>query len=305
MEGILLIDKAGKRQYVKSQILDFTKISSLNNVVRQKIIRYLAKKTAYASQIAQILKLNEQTVYYHFNELEKAGLIVEIERKQIRGTIAKKYTITQNSFSFILNEDLNNFDEKRRETPSILNSFITGGFLNAKIIVGNPEPHGPHKARARDGHYAIDLGVFLGNHANLKNDFSVSLDSVDVSQEKNLIIVGGPVTNLTCAKINKYLPCKFSDSRPWGIVTPKNTYTEESVGMIAKIKNPFYEGGHILVIAGIRVVGTKAAVIAITRNIERVIGANLIKDNFYAVVQGYDLDGDGKIDSIEVVERSD
>ena len=308
MDGLILVEKEGKKQYCKTlTISDFSKVTSLNNKVRQKIIRYLAKKPAYASKLAEILKINEQTVYYHFRILEKSGFIYEIERKQIRGTIAKKYTLKKDSFSIIFNENAfkqyETDEDLKKETPSILFDFISNGVLDAQIVVGSPQPHGPHKSTAKDGHHAIDIGVFLGNYSVLPNESCVSLDvGIDLKKTKNLIIVGGPVTNLLCYKINKYLPCKFSDKRPWGIKTKKDIYTDDSVGMIAKIKNPFFEDGNILVIAGIRGIGTKSAVIAITRNLSRIMNNKKNEENFYSIVQGYDLDADGKIDSIEVLE---
>lgn len=311
MSDILIIEKEGKKQYCKTQaVTDLSKFQSLNNNVRQKILRFLSKKPMYPSKLAEVLQVNEQTLYYHFRILEESGLIHVVEKKQIRGTVAKKYSIKNDSFSVILNEDgfkeyheSNGFSEER---PEIFNNFIQDGIFDAKIIVGSPEPHGPHKAKAKDGHFAIDLGMFLGQYTKLTDEFSVLLDvNVDLTKEKNLIIVGGPITNLTGYKINKYLPCKFSDKRPWGIVTPKTVYTDDSVGMIAKIKNPFVEDGSILIIAGIKSIGTKSAVIAITRNIERVFGNKKVDDQFYCIVQGYDLDADGMIDSIEVLERSD
>lgn len=310
MQGKLIIEKEGKKQYLDTlAIEDISKIKSLNNKIRQKILRYLAKKPMYPSKLAEILEINEQTAYYHFKVLEKSGLIYVAEKHQIRGTIAKKYAIRNNSFSVILNDKpFKEYDPEigfQKEIPVLLLDFIKDNMLDSKIVVGSPEPHGPHKSRAKDGHYAIDLGIFLGNSTSLSQDFSVLLDvGIDLKNEKNAIIVGGPVTNLTCYKINNYLPCKFSDKRPWGIITPKNTYTDDSIGMIAKIKNPFNDEGHILVIAGIKSIGTKSAVIAFTRNIERIIANNKIDSEFYCIVQGYDLDADGKIDSIEVLERS-
>ncbi|PLW80609.1 hypothetical protein C0585_01670 [Candidatus Woesearchaeota archaeon] len=303
MDYVITLQNGEKKQ-VETKLLSLDSIGKFNDT-RQKIVRYLAKKSNYASKIAEVLGINEQSIYYHFKELEKAGIIQEIEKKQIRGTIAKKYALSKNAISIILTEELEDYqgDSPKNKNPKILSDFIQGSKLNSKIVVGNPEPHGPHKARARDGHYAIELGIFLGNFCELGDEFSVALDvDINLEHEKNLILVGGPVTNTACYRINKHLPCKFSDKRPWGIITPKNTYTDDSTGMIAKIKNPYNPQGYILVIAGIRFVGTKAAVMAITRETQKLINTN---DEFYCIVQGYDLDGDGKIDSIEILEKSD
>lgn len=143
----------------------------------------------------------------------------------------------------------------------------------------------------------------MGHYASVPQDFSAKLDvDIDMKISGNLIIVGGPVTNLLCAKLNDFLPAKFSDEKPWGIITKKDTYTDENIGLIAKIPNPYNPEYKILVIAGIRFTGTKAAVMALTRHTKQVLSRFSGQKEFYAIVQGFDLDGDGKIDSIELLE---
>jgi hypothetical protein len=58
----------------------------------------------------------------------------------------------------------------------------------------------------------------------------------------------------------------------------------------------------LLVIAGIRNIGTKAAVIALTRHTDDVLRGFSKNKDFGCIVQGFDLDGDGKVDSVEVLE---
>jgi len=186
---------------------------------------------------------------------------------------------------------------------NFLKPFIQNNRLNASIVVGSPDPHGPHKARARDGHYAIDLGLFLGGLCSMDENFSTKLDvDIDLKESRNLILVGGPVTNHVVSKINDFLPAKFSDKKPWGIITKKATYTEESIGMISRLPNPYNPEYFVLVLSGIRFIGTKAAVFAFTRNTGQVIHRFTGQKEFHAIVQGFDLDGDGKIDSVEILE---
>ena len=210
------------------------------------------------------------------------------------------------NFAFTLSKDWKEIHDlietKDKEVTDFLTPFVQEGNLDANIVVGSPDPHGPHKARARDGHYAIDLALFLGSHCKSEG-FSAKLDTdVDLKQPMNHILVGGPVTNLLVAKINDFLPAKFSDNKPWGIITKKNTYTEESMGMICRIPNPYNPQYHIMVIAGIRFLGTKAAVMALATQTKHVIYRYTGQKEFYSIVQGFDLDGDGKLDSIEVLE---
>ena len=183
-----------------------------------------------------------------------------------------------------------------------LEPFLKGHRLNSSIIVGSPDPHGPYKARARDGHYAIDLGVFLGNVARIPHTFLTQLDvDTDLSTSENIIVVGGPVTNLVAQRANPHFSKRFSSKEPWGIAG-KRRYTDDSTGLIVRAKNPFTGKGHILLLAGVRFTGTKAAVIGLTRRPHLTLRNFTGQSSFYAIVQGYDLDGDGKIDDIELLE---
>jgi hypothetical protein len=79
-------------------------------------------------------------------------------------------------------------------------------------------------------------------------------------------------------------------------------YTSDSAGLIAKIANPWDNNKHIIVIAGNKAVGTKACVLALTNFWKKTLQHFNEKNTFVAVVQGFDLDGDGKVDAIEVYE---
>ena len=117
-----------------------------------------------------------------------------------------------------------------------------------------------------------------------------------------MIIIGGPVTNLLVSKINENLPAKFSDGKPWGIKGKLDIYSDDTVGLITKIPHPLNKDKTIIYIAGVRYIGTKAAVIAITRHWKQVLSRFTGQKEFFSIVQGFDLDGDGKIDSIEIIE---
>ena len=221
--------------------------------------------------------------------------------------MAKKLDPKYLNFSFIMSKEWRPVASliKKRDNNILkfLNPFIQDTKLNSHLVVGSPDPHGPHKARARDGHYAIDLALFLGGLCSMDDNFSTKLDvDIDLKKSENLILVGGPVTNHVVSKINDFLPAKFSDKKPWGIITKKTTYTEESIGVISRIPNPYNPEYFILLLAGIRFIGTKAAVFAFTRNYDLVVHRYTGQKEFFSIVQGFDLDGDGKIDNIEVLE---
>ncbi len=308
MKAYIVKEKEGSFVYSNAMIVENPdSIKLIDHPIRLKILDLLSKKPMYPAELAKELKMHEQKVYYHIKQMSNSGLLEVVEKEEIRGTIAKKLSPKVLNFAFTLSKewsDLHNlFKTKDKEVLNFLTPLIKEGVLNSNIVVGSPDPHGPHKARARDGHYGIDLALFLGSLCSAETEFSTKLDvDVDLKQSRNLILVGGPVTNLLVSKVNDFLPAKFSDKKPWGIISKLKTYTEESTGMVCKIPNPYNPEYFIIVIAGIRFIGTKTAVMAFTRNTKQVIYRFTGQKEFYSIVQGYDMDGDGKIDSIEVLE---
>jgi DNA-binding transcriptional ArsR family regulator len=308
MKSYLLKQKDNEFVYSEAFIVDNpAALKIIDHPIRLQILKLLAKTPMYPAELAKELKMHEQKVYYHIKQMTNSGLLDIVEKKEIRGTTAKKLSPKVLNFAFTLSKNWKNianlFEQKDQDIQKFLTPLIKDAKINANIVVGSPDPHGPHKARARDGHYAIDLALFLGNFCTLDKKFSTKLDvDIDLKQSKNLILVGGPVTNLLVSKINDFLPAKFSDTKPWGIISKNKTYTEESVGMISRIPNPYNPDYSILVIAGIRFVGTKSAVLAFTRYTKQATYRFTGQKEFYSIVQGFDLDGDGRIDNIEVLE---
>ncbi|NLE06376.1 MAG: S-layer protein, partial [Crenarchaeota archaeon] len=235
------------------------------------------------------------------------------------GGTAKYYHTTSPAFGIEFSHDY-----KIMQRPSMIGTskqinqffeeFINeNGALNGKIIVGSPLPHGPFKTSARDGHYAAQLTLFLGQFTKMPEDFAIKLD-VDVKVEKeeknNLILVGGPGTNLLTQELNDHLPIQFSMQSSeqgfllGGLVSKKTkrNFTSDVAGVIAKIPNPWDESKSIIVIAGNKAVGTKACVLALTNFWQKTLKNYNGEKTFASVIQGFDLDGDGKVDSIEVSE---
>ena len=306
----LLKDDEHQLYYAKTQMLASEQSNVLHDPLRVKILQLLEKKPMYAAEIAGKLQLHEQKVYYHINKLAAASIIEIVERKEIRGTISKKYQPTSMNFCFSLKEqwhDARDLFAKKKGgvVERFFAPFISHEQFNGLIVVGSPDPHGLDKRRSRDGHYAIDLGLFLGKWCALPEHFSVMLD-VDVKalqkEQENLIVVGGPVTNLIAEAVQDHLPIKFMKDEQWGIVTKKGSYHEESVGILARIPNPFAEGKWILFLAGVSANGTKSAVIALTRHTSALLARFNGQKHWYSIVHGFDLDGDGRIDSAEILE---
>ncbi|NOQ38642.1 helix-turn-helix domain-containing protein [archaeon] len=290
------------------------KLKGLLNNTRWDILKLLAEKPRYPAEIAKELGLHEQKVYYHIKQLEANGQIEVKTKKEFGGTIAKYYTVTNHAFALELpSGDMKLADFPMRNESDKLKSFlfpfINNGNLNSNIVVGSPDPHGLHQVRARDGHYAIDLALFLGQMVTMPKKFTTILD-IDIKSQKkydsNLVVVGGPLTNLITGDINNYIPVKFRiDNFPFRGMTSQKTgkvYDEDNIGMIAKIVNPKNTDKSILILAGNRFSGTEAAVLALTRFTETVLENYNGEDNWACVIEGLDIDGDGKVDSVRVLE---
>jgi DNA-binding transcriptional ArsR family regulator len=320
MDKKLLLQDNGNIQEVKeiSIINDSQKLKLILGSLSWKILTLLSKKEMYPLEIARQLGMHEQKVYYHIRKLAKAGVITVEREEKKKGATAKYYKTVSPAFGIelpygykpIQNLCLLSIDEQLQE---FFKEFISNGIFDGKIVVGSPQPHGPFKTSARDGHYAAHLTFFLGQFAKMPTEFVVKLD-VDVKAEKeeknNLILVGGPGTNLLTQEINDYLPIKFimqSSEQGFllGGLSSKKTlqvYTSDVSGLIAKIVNPWDKTKRIVVLAGNKAVGTKACVLALTNFWKKTLQKYKGEDTFAVVIQGFDLDGDGKVDSIEVNE---
>jgi hypothetical protein len=79
-------------------------------------------------------------------------------------------------------------------------------------------------------------------------------------------------------------------------------YTADTVGLIAKIVNPWDSTKQVIILAGNKAVGTKACVLALANFWKKTLKGYEANETFATVIQGFDLDGDGKVDSTEVLE---
>jgi DNA-binding transcriptional ArsR family regulator len=320
MDKKLLLHSNSNIQEVKEIDIfdDSQKLKMILGSLSWKILTLLSKKEMYPLEIARELGMHEQKVYYHIRKLSKAGAIALEREEKKKGATAKYYKTVSSAFGIefpygykpIQNLCASSTDKQLQE---FFKEFISSGVFHGKIVVGSPQPHGPFKTSARDGHYAAHLALFLGQFAKMPTEFAVKLD-VDVKVEKeeknNLILVGGPGTNLLTQEINEYLPIKFimqSSEQGFllGGLSSKKTmqvYTSDVSGLIAKIVNPWDKTKRIIVLAGNKAVGTKACVLALTNFWKKTLQKYKDEAAFAVVIHGFDLDGDGKVDSIEVNE---
>ena len=321
MRKKLLFHEEGKTQKVKeiSIIEDPQKLKMILNRLSWRILVMLSEKEMYPLEIAKKLGVHEQKVYYHIRKLAKAEVITVSREEEKKGAIAKYYKAVSPAFGIELPEGYRTIERLSligmdEQIQKFFKEFIReDGVFEGKIVVGSPTPHGPFKTSARDGHYASYLTFFLGQLAKAPEEFAIKLD-VDVKAEKeeknNLILVGGPGTNLLTQELNEYLPIRFNMQPSkegflfGGLVSRRtsNVYTADAVGLIAKIVNPWDNTKRIIILAGNKAVGTKACVLALANFWKKTLKDYDGKDTFARVVQGFDLDGDGKVDSTEVLE---
>ncbi len=287
------------------------------NPLRYKILQQLCTQDMYPAELAKQLNASQQNVYYNVRKLLEVGLIGVTGGKKIRGGQAKLLRTKADAILLELNP--NQSDKEVQQIPigtiggngtqevisKFFQGFIKNNYLQARFVVGSPDPHGPYKASARDGHFTVHLAHFLGQHSLNSFDFTVSLDvEVFARKPKNpLIVVGGPLTNLVAKKVNDYLPVQFTEAQPFGLVSKKTgrTYVDDTIGMICKIKDPDNSRREIITLAGVKRAGTRAAVLALTNFHDKILTGSL-ESPFSRVVEGIDISGDGQVDSISILE---
>lgn len=316
MEKRLVSEKDGQASSKKIVMFrDVRLMRVLSNPVAWRIMQLLSKGPMYPAQVAKELKLYEQSAYYYIRKLVGAGAVEEVGRNFVRGGTARLYRAASPSFGIEMDWGDREIGpvqatiSKHQNAIRFFDGYIVDNSFKGLLVVGAPDAHGPYKSSARDGHYAVHLALFLGNIATaMPSEFAVKLD-VDAKAEKvltgnNLITIGGPGTNIVTAEFNRYLPIRFDEKNFWsGLVDGKSgkRYGQDNHGLIAKIKNPYDGNSRVIVVAGVRSAGTKSAVIALTNYSEEVLKRYGGEEDWALVVQGFDMNSDGKIDHVDVV----
>lgn len=305
--------KDGKTYSLPTRIIAADQLKNALSPLAWKILKKLLRPR-YPVDLARELGMHEQKVYYHIRKLERSGLIKVVKKERRQGSVAKFYRTTGPAFSLVIKplEESHKMVTLKKGHKKFLSPFIKNGNFNGMIIIGSPDPHGPTKARAKDGQYSIDLGLFLGSFLNYtprpKSKLDTEINEKDL--KNNLIIIGGPGVNKVTARINSKLPIRFQQveynknfySTIYSTVS-KKSYGGEEEGIIVKTKNPFDKTKSMLVIAGRRATGTKAGILAFLQNFDEICRGNDYNRNKFAkVVEGVDLEMDGSVDSVEIKE---
>jgi hypothetical protein len=252
-------------------------------------------KTLYAKSIANILELSEQKVHYHLTMLRKEGLIIPTKVIHIKRGRAKLFKPVSGNFLLSL--------EKYESDLSVTafsrlfeNFFVSEGQFTAEIVVGSAEPHGKYDAISRDGYLAGDLCLYIGNHLPLQKRTTIHhFVNTDLDYERNrgkyegnLILIGGHITNTLTSYFNDALKSKFGfffvENR---IVGFEDEYIHPAHGMIARFRNPEKKSSWILILAGVRSLGTRATIYSIISDCCDIFGRG---DEFITILKGESQD---------------
>ncbi|VVC02591.1 Uncharacterised protein [Candidatus Bilamarchaeum dharawalense] len=276
-------------------------VKSLNAISEERIriLKFLGKQPAYAVEVAKEIGLPVQTTYYHIRVLEQAGLIGFVDYEEKNGGVAKRYATRSQSFALIIDDK--GWKESTLPTkniPNLLVPFVSHGFFDGLMVVGSPDPHGKHRARASELGM-LELAMLIGGYAApVFPIYKLDTQINEGDKGKNLILAGGPKVNTLVAEVNDKLPIKYARDYSEVYSTLTSKAYSGNIGIVELIKSPFAKGKYVLVVGGLNQHGTRAAVLALVKN----IGEFENEDRIARVVEGFDEDGDGRVDVVEFLE---
>ena len=284
-------------------------IAAAAHPVAWRILAALHEEPDYPSHLAHRLRMHEQKVYYHVNRLRKAGLLRVVREEAGPGAIARVFAPAADAFAMALpgsGTPVAGTAPLAGPLRAFLDDFQKDGTLDAWIVLGAPTPHGPFLTAARDSPYAAHLGLFLGRCFAMRRGLAVKLDTevkAEGAERGNLILVGGPVANIVSLDLNPHLAVQFDWREVWRLRSTRTgkAYAEDTIGIVAKVPNPWREGAWILLLAGLHHPGTIASLLAVTDFTDALV-KGYDGDELYRVVQGLDRDGDGRLDDLHVLE---
>ena len=309
----LLVEESPEGSVAReTEVLDRpARLSAVSSPLAWRILQELARQPDYPSALAARLKIHEQKVYYHVRRLEAAGLVRVVREEPKQGAAARILAPTAEAFAVVL---------KGRGTPvpapalprsgnvaRFLEEFSRHGTFDGLLVMGSPYPHGPFLTTARDSPDAVELGFFLGRLFAPPKGPVVRLDTEVKAAgpgKESMILVGGPVANIITADVNPHLAVSFDWKQVWRVESSRTrrSYGEEQVGLVAKVRSPWNPDCVVVLLSGLHTAGTHASILALTRFADDVLEGYEAGQDFYRVVSGEDRDGDGRIDTVSVLE---
>jgi DNA-binding transcriptional ArsR family regulator len=275
---------------------------------RFRILECVGREAKYPAQVARELLMQVQTVYYHFRILSQAGLVrLEGGAREGGGSEGaekqKRFRAAGDALSLVVNASWRPLHQPLSRPPSFLAPFLSGGRIDAKLVLGSPDAHG--KFRGRGSEYcAAELAAWLGGFAAFDYPlFLLDTEVREAQRKRNLFLLGGPRVNTLVEEANAALPVRFEE-KTFGVESRlSGRKYGENVGFLEVAENPWTKGKKIFVIAGSNHIATRVAVLALVKETRRVEEGNLFDRSAIAkVVQGFDEDGDGIVDAVEFLE---
>lgn len=310
MADATLIESRGARRVAsRALVAEPEAIAAAAHPLAWRILAELAREPDYPSHLARRLRMHEQKVYYHVNRLRGARLLRVVREERGPGAAAKVLAPSAEAFALVLpggGTAIAGSEPLAGPLAAFLGEFQRDGVLDAWIVLGAPTAHGPFLTAARDSPYAAHLGLFLGRYFGVRRGLAVKLDTevkAEGFEKGNLILVGGPVANIVSLDLNPRLAVQFDWREVWRLRSARTgrAYGEDTVGLVAKVPNPWREGAWILLCAGLHSPGTIASLLAVTDYNEALL-KGYEGGEWYRVVQGLDRDGDGRLDDVRVLE---
>ena len=308
-DSVSLIERGQNENRIYSSLLVEPKnLGIFNSELPIRIIRELSQEPGCAMDLARKLKQHEQKIYYHLRKLEAVGLIRPIKTEKRYGMIAKIYKASFPVIATKLYEDgqalMEGIVPKDPDMMKFLHPFVENGKLNATIIIGDPNEHGRFDRRSKGSAHITDFAIFLGSFIKEHNFPYYKLDTEveEKDLKNNLILLGSIRTNVIMDRIKENLPLRFNEEGQFYVVS-KNTgksYKDSRIGFIMKTKNPFNSRKWILAMGGLRTRGTRASLVALTKNVKNVYATN--EKETLRIVKGLDRSGNGIVDYAEVIE---
>jgi DNA-binding transcriptional ArsR family regulator len=271
---------------------------------RLRILSALAKEPHYPAELAKQLGMPAQTAYYHVRSLLKAGLIELVEYQQRQGALAKRFKASAPAFAFVAGEKWKPFQQAlQKKAPKFFAPLVENGFFDGFFVVGSPDPHGEYRARGSEL-CAMELAMSMGSFASF--DYPLYLLDTELREEhkkRNLVAIGGPKVNTLVHELNPALPIRFDEGSFDVRSTLSGKKYSENVGIVELVPNPFNKSKKVLVASGRDHGSTRVAILAILAKREKLEEGNAHDRAVIAkVVQGFDEDADGIVDTVEILE---
>ena len=309
----LLMKERRTNQLLPARIVTDPKVAqAILQPMRWRILTKLSHEENCARDLADDFGTSEQVVCYHLKELEKFGLITLERTEKRRGAVAKYYRAERRAIAVVPEDSSRPASNLKAQSltesaSKLLNSFISQGRFEGRIVLGSPDTHGIFRSRARCGDRATDLALFIGSLLPLTRESVVRLDT-EISQQElsgNLITVGGPKVNTLTLSVNESLAITYELTGQNMMISriSGKSYAGEDEGAIQMVVNPNNQNTRVLVIAGNTYLGTRAAVLAVVKYTDEIAKGNSLNNNVIArVVSGLDVNSDGLVDDVEFLE---